>query len=409
LLASLFALTALWLHVRARAKQRPGLLLASTACTALALASSEAALGGFSYFVAYALAFERGSLWQRAATLAPQLGVLACWVTLYIAGDFGVRGASLYRELSSPLVVLSQGVLDLPTWLMSLLGPSGSNLIVMLPENPVRLASVLICLPLLAALGRAVPRTRENAFFALGALGCLPALFTTHPQDRLLMLASFGGFGLLSSFISVAEVHPQRLVRSMRHILMGLHIVLAPIWFIPMLAQTLPIEHAAQAITAAVPLRGSKQVIVVSSPLDVLSVHVFTLLASDPARTPPESLHQLYTGASRLVARRIDARTLELIADDGWGNFTMERTLSTVPNMPQAGSVLPLHGMQVLVVGSTTDGRPQRVQFRFPTLLEAPDRSWLAWHGQKPVTWKPPAIGETIAFPARYMFNALTL
>jgi hypothetical protein len=52
--------------------------------------------------------------------------------------------ASLDRELSSPLVVLSQGVLDLPTWLMSLLGPSGSTLVVMLPENPVRLVALLI-------------------------------------------------------------------------------------------------------------------------------------------------------------------------------------------------------------------------------------------------------------------------
>jgi hypothetical protein len=330
-------------------------------------------------------------------------------MAIYIVGDFGVRGASLYRELSSPLVVLGQGVLDLPTWLMSLLGPSGSSVAVIAPENPVRLAALLICLPLVAALVRAAPRTRENAFFALGALCCLPPLFTTHPQDRLLLLPSFGGFGLLASFISVSAGHAQRYVRWVRSGVVGLHLVLAPVVFIPMLNQTVPIEHGVQAISAAIPRPAPKQVILVSSPLDVLGVHVSTLLAEDPERTKPDSLHQLYTGASRLTARRIDARTLEVFAEDGWGNSVIERIFSSIPNMPAAGSELALRSMQVVVRASTHDGRPQRVQFRFPTPLEAPDRLWLAWQGTKPVPWNPPAIGETVHFEPLYLFNALPL
>ena len=406
-LASTFALTAFWLHVRARASQRSGLLFASAGCTALALASAEAGLAGFGYFVAYALAFERGGLWRRTASLTPQLIVLACWATIYIAGDFGARGASLYRELASPMVTLSQGLLDLPTWLMSLLGPSGSTLVLMLPENPVRLVSLLLCLPLVAALVRAAPRRRENAFFALGALCCLPPLFTTHPQDRLLMLPSFGAFGLLASFMGVAASHPQRLVRHTRHVLFGLHIVLAPWLFLVTLNQTLSVEHGAQAIAAAVPVRAPKQVIVVNSPLDVLSLHVSVLLAEDPLRTRPDSLHQLYTGASQIAARRIDAQTLELVADDGWGKVALERTFSTVASMPQVGSELALESMRVIVLGSTPDGRPKRVLFRFPTPLEAPDRLWLEWQGQKPVPWTPPSIGETVAFPRLNLLTSL--
>jgi hypothetical protein len=406
-LASMFALAAFWLHVRARATQRNWLLFASAGCSALALASAEAGLCGFGYFVAYVLVFERGGWWKRAASLVPQLSVLACWASIYIAGDFGVHGASLYRELTSPLVVLWQGVLDLPTWLIALLGPSGSSLVLFFPENPVRLVSVLLCLPLIAALVQAVPRTRENAFFALGALACLPPLFTTHPQDRLLMLASFGAFGLLASFICVAASQPQRFVRRARGVLLGIHSVLAPLLFIPMLNQTVPIEHAAQAISAAVPVRAPKQVILVNAPLDILNVHATTLLAENPARTLPESRHVLYAGASRLTARRSDARTLELVADDGWGNVAVERMFSNLASMPRVGSELALKSMQVLVRESTPDGRPKRVQFRFPTPLEAPDRLWLRWQGQKPVPWKPPAIGETSTFPPLYLFSAL--
>jgi hypothetical protein len=148
-------------------------------------------------------------------------------------------------------------------------------------------------------------------------------------------------------------------------------------------------------------------VILVNTPLDILSVHASTLLAEDPARQRPESLHQLYAGASPLAARRIDARTLELIADDGWGNVAMERTFSTPATMPRPGSDLALESMLVQVRESTPDGRPRRVQFRFPTPLEAPDRLWLTWHGHKPVAWKPPAVGETVAFPRLFPFTAL--
>jgi hypothetical protein len=408
-LASLFVLTAFWLHVRARRRQQRRLLLASAVFTALALASAEAGLSGLGYFVAYALIFEAGGVWKRAASIAPQLIVVACWATLYVAGDFGVRGASLYRDLTSPLVVLSQGVLDLPSWLMSLFGPPGSTFVLMLPENPVRLVALLVCLPLLAAVLRAVPRTPENAFFALGALCCLPPLFTTHPQERLLMTASFGAFGLLSSFIDGAASHAHRFVRGMRRLLIGLHLVLAPLVFLATLIQTLPIEHGAQSIAAAVPLQAPKQVILVNSPLDVLSVHVSTLLAEDPARKRPDSLHQLYAGASTLTARRIDAQTLELTAEDGWGNVALERTFSTAATMPRAGSDLALAFMQVLVRESTADGRPKRVQFRFPTLLEAPDRLWLAWQGNRPVPWQPPLVSETITFPPRFPLAALEL
>jgi hypothetical protein len=47
------------------------------------------------------------------------------------------------------------------------------------------------------------------------------------------------------------------------------------------------------------------------------------------------------------------------------------------------------------------------VEFRFPTTLEAQDRLWLAWQGHSPVPWKPPSIGETVAFPPLGLFTAL--
>jgi hypothetical protein len=221
------------------------------------------------------------------------------------------------------------------------------------------------------------------------------------------MLASFGAFGLLASFVEVAASHPQRLVRVTRRFFVALHVVLAPLVFMPMLNQTLPIERAAQAIVAAIPEHAPNQVIIVSSPLDILSVHAAALLNEEPARARPDSLHQLYTCASRIQARRLDAQTCELVADDGWGNVALERVFSTVANMPRAGSELALESMRVLAAESTPDGRPKRVQFRFPTPLEAADRLWLTWQRQKPVPWKPPPIGQTATLPTLDLFSSL--
>jgi len=53
-------------------------------------------------------------------------------------------------------------------------------------------------------------------------------------------------------------------------------------------------------------------------------------------------------------------------------------------------------GLQVLVLESTPDGRPKRVQFRFSTPLKATDRLRLIWQNLKPVPWTPPPVGETI-------------
>lgn len=406
LLASTFALTAFWLHVRAVTSERRWLLFASAGCTALALASAEAGLAGFGYFAAYVLTLQRGTALQRAASLAPQLIVILAWVTAYIVGDFGARGTSLYRELSSPMAVLSQGLLDLPLWLTSLLGPSGSSLVTVLPETPVRLAALLLCLPLLAGLLMAVPRTRTNAFFALGALLSLPPLFTTHPQDRLLTLASFGGFGLLSSFIDASASHARRVVRWTGRGLLGLHLVLAPVAFVVSLDQTVPMERGVRALVAAITSHTPEQVILINSPLDILGIHASSVLSEDRTRTPPEALHQLYAGASRLTVRRVDTRTLELVAHDGWGNAVMERTLTAVATMPRVGGELDVASMHVSVRSATADGRPKCVQFRFPTSLEAPQRMWLAWRGNKPVPWKPPAIGQTVTLPGLCFFTA---
>jgi hypothetical protein len=408
-LASLFAFSALLLHVRSR-KVLPiargfGLQIASAVCLALALCSAEGGVAILAYFGAYALLFEHGPLRKRVASILPALAVFAIWAIAYVAGGFGSSGAGYYRDPGASLLV--EGVLDLPTWLLSLLGPSVVGALVMLPAAPVRLVALLLSLPLMAALYLVLPRTRENQFLALGALLCLPPLFNTLPQDRLLITASFGTFGLLAGFIALAGTHARRSVRVSRGVLIALHFVLAPVLFPLALHQARPIDNGARDIAAVLRKQTATQVVLVNLPIELLSLYSWYLLLDEPERKPPNSMHQLYAGSSELVVERIDARTLELRPARGWGELPIERVFGSVSRMPREGRELTLDQMRLRVEASAEDGRPMSVQFRFTTPLESPERLWLVWQGTSPVAWQPPAVGQQVVLPALSMFTSL--
>jgi hypothetical protein len=408
LLASVFALAALWFHARARTGARDWRSgLASVACVALALCSAEAGLSVFAWLIAYAVAFECGSARSRIVSLIPAAAVFAVWAFVYVSGGYGVKGAGFYRELSTPLATLGAGLADLPIWLGSLVGPSLASVTVLLPADSSRIAFAIIALPLLAALSIALRRTRENQFFALGALLCLPPLFTTLPQDRLLMAASFGAFGLIASFLAVAHLHASRFIRGTRKLLGALHFGIAPCMFILTLDQTAPIDRGARALAAAVPRQAPAQVVFLQLPMELLPMYGWQMLLEEPDRALPASALQLYGGTSPLVVKRIDPQTLDVAAANGWGANAAERMFASLASLPRVGQERTIASVRARVMQSDEEGHPTRVQFQFPDALESNDRLWLSWSGTRPEPWTPPAIGTEVSLPALNAFASL--
>jgi hypothetical protein len=406
LLSALFALAALRSHARARKQGRPG-RLKSAGWLALALLSGEGGIAGFSYLIAYELAFETGALRVRVARLWPQASVVAVWVLTYLAGHFGVHGSSFYRELSDPLSVLGEGLFDLPLWLTGLLGPSIIGTALVLPPLSTRLIGAAVIVPVVMVIALNVPRTRENRFFALGVLLSLLPLFTTVPQDRILLMASFGAFGLLASFIHTALHAVRRGVRGLALCMLSLHGAVAPLMFIPLLDSTRPFELGSQAIVTALPKHAPAQVVLVNLPVELLPTFAYYIVREQADRTPPELLQQLYAGSSELTVTRSDESTLEVQAHDGWGAQPIERIFGNVRDMPRTGEVLQLDRLTISVQESAPDGRPMRVQFRFPSSLESPDRLWYVWQGTAPVRWHPPQVGQREVLPALGALSSL--
>ena len=403
LLSTAFALSALLLHVRGRTRAQPWAHWGSVACCALGLLCGEFGLVALAYLAAYAWVFESGRLRVRLASIAPQLILGVVWLIAYGRHGLGVRAASWFRDpWTAPGATLAAGLADLPVWLLSQLGGDVANLALGMTSTLARVLGLLLFLPLLALLAPPLAASKPARFFATGMLLSCGMLFATVPQDRLLLAASFGGFGWLSCFMYSVTERSSALVRSCAAGLCVPHLVVAPLVFVPVLGGLSAIDACAAALAQAVPSTGTQQAIVVNVPLELLTNVAWTLRGGSDV-----PLHQLYAGFSSLTATRRSATTLELAADGGWGTRPLERMFNTAQGMPHPGETRQVSGMRATVLEATEDGLPRRVRFEFPDALEAHGRTWLVWDGRRPRAWQPPKIGAQVEVPTASMLSLL--
>ena len=93
------------------------------------------------------------------------------------------------------------------------------------------------------------------------------------------------------------------------------------------------------------------------------------------------------------IVRR-DTDTLVMTLRDGFVNDPFSR-LARGDSVPfHVGETSTVGGMMATVEALTTDGRPQRVRFRFDRPLDDPTFAWTAWDGAGFVPMIAPAVGE---------------
>ena len=402
-LATLFAMLAVLLHIRGQNRGSSRLRAASVVATALALLSAEFGVAALAYLTAYAGVFASGSILARLKTIAPQLAVGGVWLAIYVALGCGVRDAAWYRDpVTAPVELLLQGAADLPMWLLSQLGGDVASAALVLPTWLARVLSLALVLPLLALITPTLKRSQPARFFALGMLLSCVFLFSTVPQDRLLLAASFGGFGWLACFFGEVGEHSSALVRSGAGALRVPHLVVAPLMFVPMLGGVAAVDGAATALADAAATSGTRQTIAVNVPVELLTNAAWS--ARDASEVP---LHQLYAGFAKLSATRPDARTLELSTEGAWGTRPIERMFTQSESMPGTGETRTVAGMRVTVMEVDRRGLPNRVRFEFPDVLESPGRTWLVWQDRRPAPWQPPAIGARVDVEPPSMLSLL--
>lgn len=405
-MALLGAVAGLYSHVRARQDQSRVFALVSTLAVAFALLSAEAGTWALGLMLAYALVLEPGPVRARVLSIAPQLAVGVAWAAVYLLERNGARGMSFYRELSAPHHVLVEGLLDLPLTVTSLFGPGVIGFALMTPVTLARLVALpvaLLCVWLVwpSRELRAQPHFR---FFAAAALACVPPAFLAIAQDRTLIGTSLGAFGWIALVVDAAATQVTLGARVRRRALLGIHVVLALPMFLMNLGSVRRFENGTQALVSVI--QPGRDVVLVNTPVELLSHYTLALLARAPL-VPTPSLHQLYSGGSELWLVRVDDRTLDVTATDGWGHAPIERIFCAPADMPQQGSERHVRGLVIRVQTTTPDGMPETVRFTFDSALEARERQWLIWEGTTPVAFAPPAVGDRIRLPGLSVVGAL--
>lgn len=232
LLYSALGLLALLGHDADRTAAKRGQRWLARSAFALALFSGEGGIATLGYLAAYALIIDRGTAAQRARSLLPYGLITLLWAIVYASGDYGGGDSAFYRDpRADPWGTLLLAVLDLPVWLASQLSFGFATASIELAPYKVRLASAAITLLLGFVPWPTLREPRIARFYGAGLLLSLGPLLLTVPQDRLLVLSSFGGFGLLGCFL-------EQTARSLsacaaRWLLLTIHLGIAPLAFIP--------------------------------------------------------------------------------------------------------------------------------------------------------------------------------
>jgi hypothetical protein len=409
-LAAMFALLAVWAHVHARREHSHIAHALSTLAAAAALGSGESGVACYAYLFAYAWVFESGPRWLRWRTLVPQLAVSLVWAAGYCAYHFGLHGAGWYRDPSQPLSLLWQGALDLPLWCLSLLGLSSVSLAAF-TLSPLwsRTGALLFAVPLLLALWPSMRASKALRFFALGSLLSLPSLFTTVPQERLLVIASLGAFAVLAHFILTVTRTASLPEKFVWGVVCVCHLAISPLAFIPMLDVFGVAEQSARRLARAIPASPQHSAILLNTPFELLPMYaaMFYRTSHRDQHTQPGALRILYAGQAELSARRSDERTLELEVAPGWGAHESERVWADRRHMPVRGERRVVGDLEVLVLDTNAEGLPSRVQFRFDSPLDAPTRHWFVWQGADAVPWQLPQVGQRVSLPVASVWRTL--
>lgn len=414
LVALALALPALALHVEAarggaRSKLSSWL---SPVLLGAALLAGESALAINAYLFAYALFLDPAGRRRGLVRIAPHAIISLIWAVAYRSLGYGARGSGLVIDPGSePLTFLLKLLERAPILLAGQFGfpPSDAweaypGLKPWLPALMMAIALITLLVMVLLALPllRRDPRAR---FFALGALLATVPVCAQFPHDRLLPFIGIGGMGLLAlllePYLSEAHAGLSRLRRFALAGLVGLHLVLAPVWLPLRVRAPLDIERMVRAGERSIddsPSVRDKTVVLMNPPVDAYAGYVPPMRAAEQ-RPRPAAIHWLATGASEVRITRADLRTLRVRPVAGFLSLPSERMQRDPRDHMAVGQLVPLHQLSIEITELTSDGRPAEILARFSHPLEDARYSLLHWEGGRFQPFTPPAVGASTSLP----------
>jgi hypothetical protein len=428
-IAAVFAIASLLAYDRWRRDAwQPGMWLAPL-CLGLGLLGGEAAVGGGAYLLSYALFIDRGSLRSRLLAIAPPAAVGVVWWLAYRVLGYGARNSAIYIDPGAHPLSFFGAVLErAPLLLMGQLGFPPSDIPGVASHQVARglwlfaVAGLTVLATLVWPLLR---RERAARFWALGmVLSLLPVCATT-PSDRLLFVPGLGGMALTAIFVATAlgdaaqapSLSWRRLARPLACVLLVVHLVLAPLLFVKIVAQLRDFGATIRRVAATFPADPQivgQHAIVTHAPTVQFAgfAQIINALEGKPI---PSKFLVLASSVYPVEIERTDGQTLVVRPEGGF--LLRPGTGPPGPSLPalwpgrflqafewlwrNADEPFPAEpivhdGVTIKVLELTDDARPATVCFRFPLPLEDPHWRWIRWHQGVFVEFQPPSIGETV-------------
>jgi hypothetical protein len=370
----------------------------------LGMLSYELSAGFLGYVVAHLVTLDRRPWKRRLVTTVPWIVVTVAWAVAFEATGSGSTGSGIYTDpVTEPGVYVTRALKMLPGYAASLLVGIPSDFWPFVESRTWWLAwPVLLALSLLAAIALR-PRDRMGAFLALGAALALVPSFAAWSNDRMLVVASFGVFGLVARHLgAVADGEPAS--RALGALFVAAHLVVAPL-LLPVRANLLALTYG-RVHAVAVPSIPSddqlgKQTLVIANAPDFL-IAASTFLRMADGGVAAARYRTLAITTDAISWQREDETTLVATVPEGLLRDPFS-TLNRGDQVPfRAGDRVELTGLAVEVV-AVVGGRPSVIRYHFALPLEDPSLRWLTWSGDRFVPWSPPAPGsQTVEPPIDY-------
>ena len=416
-IATALSVWALCFHVRWRAHGDKRAAAIAPLLLLLALLAGEGAAAILGYLFAYALCLDRGSVRERALSLAPYALLVVPWRLLWIGHGYGVAFSGLYVDpLATPFDFARALIERAPLLLFSQMGGAWTDIWNMMFVFPFLQRTLwLIACGAVLALGYALwPLLRRDATLRFAVLGALIALLpacSAFLADRLLTWIAIGGAIALAKLIEVYGEEPEVLRRAPLRAL-----VIAPLMLGLLFVKTVvdPVQVAwrtrgnlvvrenldrAHASVPSDPSITGRRVVYVNPPGVPLAAYLPVERAAQGIARPRSQVY-LATGEADLRFTRVDARSLRVRQRGGFLQNPSSHLFRDPHNPSRVGDRVQLSGLAIEVTALMPDGRPAEILARFEDVLESPGLCWLRWRGRSYEPFAPPALGREAVVPA---------
>jgi len=425
-----------------------------------ALLCSEAAIGLWAHFLAYALFLDpskpliekkrignreksksdTATISLRDATtgimepiiqrisrflhLWPFLLITVGWRAIYGALGYGVSGSGLYTDpVRNPLrflelfpdrlLVAAGELFAIPSHMSLFAGPYWHYIFVG--------SSIVVLVSLISSLVPLLSGSRELKYWGSAALlGCLP-LCTTLPAPRLMLFSGIAAFPLIAHIIaflirtlsgSTTKTTERKfsrialtITKPLTYVLAGffliLHLLVSPVYafvFGEQLKMTADYYKTHASFFPSGPATGSKSLVVLNAPefLATLMASYYHVL---DGKTHPARTLLIGVTKETVVLSRPKEDILRLRVEGGY----LKEPTSTAyrdPTIPfEVGYQVNYATIIVTVEEITRDGRPRQITLKFPN-IHHPDWLFTVWKMQGYELIELPRVGQSTVVPA---------